>query len=49
MFHLHYRYLDNRVFVSLANGDITIYSRDQGIVTYLLLSERQFVFFFVNF
>ncbi|GLV39352.1 uncharacterized protein CBL_13229 [Carabus blaptoides fortunei] len=23
-------YLDNRVFVSLANGDITIYSRDQG-------------------
>ncbi|XP_039288297.1 rho guanine nucleotide exchange factor 17 isoform X2 [Nilaparvata lugens] len=23
-------YLDNRVFVSLANGDITVYSRDQG-------------------
>ena len=24
------RYFDNRVFVSLANGDITVYSRDQG-------------------
>lgn len=24
------RYLDNRVFVSLANGDICVYLRDNG-------------------
>ncbi|XP_049953809.1 rho guanine nucleotide exchange factor 17 isoform X3 [Schistocerca serialis cubense] len=29
--NLHYdRYLDNRVFVSLANGDITVYTRDSN-------------------
>lgn len=25
-----FRYLDNKVFVSLANGDITVYARDHG-------------------
>lgn len=25
-----HRYLENKVFVSLANGDITVYSRDQS-------------------
>lgn len=27
---IYYRYLDNKVFVSLANGDITVYSRDHS-------------------
>lgn len=30
LFLFSYRYIDNRVFVSLANGELIIYSRDQG-------------------
>lgn len=29
-FMFDFRYLDNRVFVSLANGDICVYLRDNG-------------------
>lgn len=36
---MYFRYLDNRVFVSLANGDITIYSRDQGKLHCVFLNE----------
>lgn len=38
---IYYRYLDNKVFVSLANGDITVYSRDHSKSYNKLLFERK--------
>lgn len=38
-FQLCFRYLDNRVFVALANGDICVYMRDSS----------KFIVFFVLF
>jgi len=37
-----FRYLDNKVFVSLANGDITVYTRDHGTIAILDLVSSFF-------
>lgn len=34
-----FRYLDNKVFVSLANGDITVYVRDHSTYCDTLLQQ----------